>query len=47
VIYPFTDLADGGLPWGGLIAVKGVLCGTTSSGGANGDGTVLTLTTNG
>ncbi|HEX4080161.1 MAG TPA: hypothetical protein VHX61_14970 [Rhizomicrobium sp.] len=43
VIYPFTGLTDGGLPWGGLIAVNGRFYGTTQSGGAAGFGTVFEL----
>lgn len=38
---------DGAFPFGGLISVKGTLYGTTSTGGANGLGTVFAITTSG
>ena len=38
---------DGAFPYAGLINVKGTLYGTTWEGGANGPGTVFTITTSG
>lgn len=38
---------DGANPQGGLVAVNGTLYGTTSAGGANGDGTVYSITPQG
>ena len=44
-LYAFTGLADGANPRGGLIfSSRGVLYGTTEQGGANGYGTVFSLT---
>lgn len=43
VIYSFSGLTDGGLPWTSLVPVKSTLYGTTSSGGNFGKGTVFTL----
>ena len=45
VLYSFTGGAGGGNPFGGLILdAKGNRYGTTATGGASGDGTVLKLT---
>jgi uncharacterized repeat protein (TIGR03803 family) len=47
VLYTFTGGADGGQPFGGLIAVKGTLYGTTVTGGASNLGTVFSVSTSG
>ena len=44
VLHSFGHGADGATPLAGLIYVKGMLYGTTSAGGANGEGTVFALT---
>jgi uncharacterized repeat protein (TIGR03803 family) len=44
VIYSFAGGNDGANPQAGLLKVTGVLYGTTASGGANGHGTVFSLT---
>jgi uncharacterized repeat protein (TIGR03803 family) len=46
-LYWFTGGADGGAPNGLVLASNGVLYGTAQSGGANGDGTAFSLTTDG
>jgi len=46
-LYYFTGGADGGAPNGLVLASNGVLYGTTESGGASGDGTIFSITTNG
>jgi uncharacterized repeat protein (TIGR03803 family) len=40
-LHVFTGGADGGLPYARLVFEKGALYGTTSSGGAHGQGTVF------
>jgi uncharacterized repeat protein (TIGR03803 family) len=48
VLHSFgTGPGDGESPWANLIDVNGTLYGTTFSGGANGTGTVYSITTNG
>jgi uncharacterized repeat protein (TIGR03803 family) len=49
VLYSFkgSKLGDGGVPYAGLIDVKGTLYGTTVHGGTHGDGTVFSMTTSG
>jgi uncharacterized repeat protein (TIGR03803 family) len=47
VIYKFKGRNDGFTPTGSVIAVKGVLYGTTSYGGKNNAGTVFRMTTSG
>ena len=47
LLYSFGSKPDGAAPYAGLIDVHGVLYGTTLSGGANGDGTVFSVTTSG
>src|ERR1700729_173621 len=48
VLYSFKGgSSDGDFPFAGLINVKGRLYGTTYSGGANGDGTVFSITQSG
>jgi uncharacterized repeat protein (TIGR03803 family) len=47
VLYSFQGGTDGINPISGLVAVNGMLYGTTESGGANGYGTVFALTTSG
>ena len=48
VLYTFTGGADGGAPWSGLIlGKKGVLYGTTTSGGAYGYGVVFEIEADG
>ena len=48
VLHSFSGFpSDGADPAGGLIAVNGVLYGTTRSGGGSNDGTVFSLTTSG
>lgn len=54
VLYRFQGFSDGAFPWGGLIAVDGMLYGTTNEGGGgsgcgeqNGCGTVFRMTTSG
>jgi uncharacterized repeat protein (TIGR03803 family) len=42
-LHVFTGGADGGLPYARLVFENGALCGTTSSGGAHGQGTVFKL----
>ena len=42
-LYSFTGGADGGNPHGDLTLSGGTLFGMTSTGGANGDGTVFAL----
>ena len=44
VLHSFGHGSDGATPLAGLIDVKGTLYGTTSAGGANGNGTVFALT---
>jgi uncharacterized repeat protein (TIGR03803 family) len=44
VLYSFTGSPDGEFPQAGLLAMKGVLYGTTPNGGATGNGTVFTST---
>lgn len=44
VLHSFGYGADGATPLAGLVDVKGTLYGTTSAGGANGNGTVFALT---
>jgi uncharacterized repeat protein (TIGR03803 family) len=44
VLYQFKGGADGAYPVGDLLNIKGRLYGTTSSGGAYGNGTVFALT---
>jgi uncharacterized repeat protein (TIGR03803 family) len=46
VLYRFTDSSDGAFP-NGLIAVKGVLYGTTEGGGSRSSGTFFSVTTTG
>ena len=43
ILYRFAGGSDGSLPYAGLTYSKGVLYGTTSSGGTHGYGTVFTL----
>ncbi|HEX4158175.1 MAG TPA: hypothetical protein VHY79_06845 [Rhizomicrobium sp.] len=46
VLYSFcslTNCTDGATPFANLIAVNGVLYGTTYTGGTNGDGAVFAL----
>jgi uncharacterized repeat protein (TIGR03803 family) len=50
IVYSFgaSGSGDGAYPqWAGVIAVNGVLYGTTVAGGANGFGTVFSVTTSG
>ncbi|MFY9718459.1 MAG: choice-of-anchor tandem repeat GloVer-containing protein [Candidatus Cybelea sp.] len=48
VLYSFNDGADGGYPYGSLVALGGMLYGTTYQGGtANGWGTVFKVSTSG
>ncbi len=48
VLYSFTGEADGGYPYGGLVALDGTLYGTTYQGGArSGWGTVFKVSTTG
>jgi uncharacterized repeat protein (TIGR03803 family) len=47
VLHSFGGGSDGLQPWGGLIDVGGTLYGTTAYGGANGDGTVFSISTSG
>lgn len=47
VLYRFKGRADGAYPQGGLIAVNGLLYGTTGFGGANNFGTVFDVSTSG
>jgi uncharacterized repeat protein (TIGR03803 family) len=47
VLYSFCrkeNCTDGGVPYGGLIDEEGTLYGTTLGGGANGHGTVFSIT---
>jgi RHS repeat-associated protein len=46
-LYNFTGVADGANPYAGLVQANGQLYGTTYNGGANGDGTIFTIKTNG
>ena len=43
VVYAFKGGTDGHYPYGGLIAVKGTLYGTTEEGGIYGDGTLFSI----
>ena len=43
MLHSFGYGSDGATPLAGLIDVKGTLYGTTSAGGAHGDGTVFAL----
>ena len=45
--FGFYTNADGGVPSGGLVLVSNILYGTTAAGGANGNGTVFAVNTNG
>lgn len=47
VIYSFKAGNDGAHPWSGLIAVNGMLYGTTQQGGTSGSGTVFQVSTSG
>ncbi|HVU26033.1 MAG TPA: choice-of-anchor tandem repeat GloVer-containing protein [Opitutus sp.] len=48
VLHAFTSASDGGQPYGGVTqGVDGLLYGTTYMGGANGDGTLFAVTTDG
>lgn len=48
LLYTFTGTSDGASPWSGMVfGQDGSLYGTTLSGGANSDGTIFQLTTNG
>ncbi len=47
VLYSFGGSGDGANPYARLINVKGMLYGTTAYGGANGDGTVFSITPSG
>ena len=47
VLYSFGASADAANPYAGLINAKGILYGTTAYGGANGDGTVFSITPSG
>lgn len=47
VLKTFTDTPDGRMPYQGLSLIDGKLFGTTYEGGANGDGTVFKLNTDG
>ncbi len=47
VLYNFGGSGDGANPYAGLVNVKGMLYGTTYAGGANGDGTVFSITPSG
>ncbi len=47
VIYKFKGKGDGSTPTGSVIAVKGVLYGTTSYGGKHNAGTIFRMTTSG
>jgi uncharacterized repeat protein (TIGR03803 family) len=44
IVYNFTGATDGGSPQAPLLNISGVLYGTASAGGANGYGTVFSLT---
>jgi uncharacterized repeat protein (TIGR03803 family) len=44
LIYSFSGGADGGTPYGSLVALNGVLYGTTVGGGAYGAGTLFSIT---
>jgi uncharacterized repeat protein (TIGR03803 family) len=46
-LYAFSDLSDGGDPFSTLTELNGVLYGTTSSGGANSQGTIFSVTPDG
>jgi uncharacterized repeat protein (TIGR03803 family) len=46
-LYNFTGQADGGTPSSLILLPDGNLCGTTSTGGADGGGTVFQLTSGG
>jgi uncharacterized repeat protein (TIGR03803 family) len=47
VLYSFGVSGDAANPYAGVINVKGMLYGTTAYGGANGDGTVFSITPSG
>jgi uncharacterized repeat protein (TIGR03803 family) len=47
VLYSFGGSGDAANPYAGLVDVKGMLYGTTFDGGANGDGTVFSITRSG
>ncbi|HEY1869176.1 MAG TPA: choice-of-anchor tandem repeat GloVer-containing protein [Candidatus Cybelea sp.] len=47
LLYSFAGGSDGANPWAGLVNVHGTLYGTTVDGGANGYGTVFSVTTTG
>ena len=47
VVYAFQGSPDGARPQGGLIAIGGVLYGTTSQGGNENNGTVFSVTPKG
>jgi len=47
VLYSFGGSGDAANPYAGLINVNGMLYGTTAYGGANGDGTVFSITPSG
>jgi uncharacterized repeat protein (TIGR03803 family) len=47
VLYSFRGSEDGANPYAALIKVKGMFYGTTAYGGANGDGTVFSITPSG
>jgi uncharacterized repeat protein (TIGR03803 family) len=47
VLHNFESESDGASPYAGLVSVKGALYGTTTDGGASGDGTVFRITTSG
>jgi uncharacterized repeat protein (TIGR03803 family) len=44
VLHSFGSSGDGARPYAGLINVNGTLYGTTLEGGANGDGTIFSIT---
>ena len=47
ILHNFGNGEDGSIPWGGLLAYKGQLYGTTSSGGSASDGTVFRVSPDG
>ncbi|MFY9739997.1 MAG: choice-of-anchor tandem repeat GloVer-containing protein [Candidatus Cybelea sp.] len=47
MLYSFGASEDGANPYAGLVNINGTLYGTTAYGGANGDGTVFSITPSG